>query len=96
MFEKFLRQQRAPVGTVISFGLTIVVSILLLTFGADRYCLVRIPATVLVLAAGVVLNGLLGLIALSRDEHRGLEVAVGGIMLWFVTVSVLACSGRYW
>lgn len=96
MFEKFVRQPRTPVMTVVSLLLTATVSLLLLALASDGYALLAIPGTALILAAGVVLNGVVGVIASSRDEHRGLEVAVGGMVLWFVIATVFACQGRYW
>jgi hypothetical protein len=96
MLDRFLRQERTPVFTVISLLLTLLVWLLILLLGYQENGLVGTPVTVILLVGGVPLNGLVGIIASMRDEHRGLEVAVAGVGLWFVTVGALAGSGRYW
>ena len=96
MLEKFLKQPRAPIMTVLSLALSLTVSVLMLVLASDRYSLITMPGTVVVLAAGVLLNGFLGIAATSREEHRGLEVAVGGTVLWIAIAAVLARQGRYW
>jgi hypothetical protein len=96
MFEKFVKQPRIPVLTVVSLVLTVTVAVLLLALATDRYSLIALPGTVLVLATGVVLNVVAGIAASSREERRGLEVAVSGTLLWLVIVAVLAYQGRYW
>ena len=96
MLEKFLHQERFPVLTAISLLLTLVVWGLVMTLGLGKFDLVRMPATVVLLGVGAPLNGLAGFLASSREEHGGLEVAVGGIVLWLVTAGALGWSGRYW
>lgn len=96
MFDKFVKQPRTPIMTVVSLVLTATVSVLLLVLASDPFALLAIPGTAFVLAAGVLLNGVVGITASCRDEDQGLEVAVGGIVLWFVIVVILARQGRYW
>ena len=94
--RRFLQQERFPLFTVISLLLTLFVWELIMTLGLSEFDLVRLPGTVMLLGVGAPLNGLAGFLASSREEHGGLEVAVGGIMLWLVTAGVLDWSGRYW
>ena len=96
MLEKFVKQPRTPIMTVLSLALTVTVAALMLVLATDRYSLVTMPGTVLVLAAGVLLNGVIGIAASFRDEHQGWEVAVGGMVLWLAIAAVLARQGRYW
>ena len=77
-------------------ALTIAVSVLIFALATERYSLITMPGTVVVLASGVLLNGIFGIAASFREEHQGWEVAAGGVVLWLVIAAVLARQGRYW
>jgi hypothetical protein len=45
-------------------------------------------ATIILLAGGILLNGVFGLIASRRGEYPGGAVALCGVVIWFLTVFV--------
>lgn len=93
-FEKFLDQKRTPVFTVISVLLTVIVWVLIVMLvlwrPRDWGGPIQGLATVLVVVVGTLLNGFAGALASSRGEHRGGQIAGGGVVLWFVTLGVMA------
>ena len=90
-------ERRTPVFTGISLLITTVVWILLLTLAlGENMELARLPGTVLLLAIGGLLNGVVGIVAGMREERRGLELAVGGIILWIVTAAILPWKTFHW
>lgn len=99
IFQKILEQERNPVFTAISVLTTFLVWIAVIVLTLHDLngfaALVQFPLTVIVLLIGFVINGVAGLIASSRGEYLGGQIASLGIILWFVTLcGLMALRGR--
>ncbi len=100
MLEKFLDQKRAPVCTMISLVLDVAVCCSLLLVRFHHYDgwggLVAVPATLLLLVGGSLLNGAVGFVASRRGEYGGAAVAGYGVAVWFLTVAVTWGLAGHW
>ena len=89
----------APVCTAISLLLTAFVWVVLLMIGSQRDetwgAALAGPETTLVLVAGTLLQGVLGIGASVRREFRGGKIAAYGVGAWLATAAVFALFGRY-
>jgi hypothetical protein len=90
--EGFLKQERTPLYTVVSFLMTVIVwaaiTLDCLTGPRDWGGLAQAFLLVLALVIGTLINIVLGAIAFSRGEYCGGRLSAIGIALWFVTVAV--------